>query len=138
MKFSTNNSLNEADINLTPLIDVVFLLLIFFMVSTTFDTTSQLKIQLPEASDSKEKKIPTALNLVIDERGHFYLNGRELTSQNSSALSAALQRSLDSSEQPVVIQSDADSPVQSLVTALDVVGRLGLSQVSIATTRAIE
>ncbi len=56
MKFISTTPVEEVDINLTPLIDVVFLLLIFFMVSTTFDTTSQLKIRLPEASQNEAIK----------------------------------------------------------------------------------
>ncbi len=138
MKFTSHTSEEEANINLTPLIDVVFLLLIFFMVSTTFDTTSQLKITLPEASQNEVIRGERELNILIDSKGHFFLNSRELTSQKSDALMAAMQRTLDGADRPVIIQSDAQSPVQALVTAMDVVGRLGLTQVSIATTRPIE
>ena len=138
MKFTSHNPEEEASINLTPLIDVVFLLLIFFMVSTTFDTTSQLKIKLPEASENKQVKAPRELNIVIDSEGRFFLNSRELASQKSDALKAAILRALDGKDRPIIIQSDAESPVQSLVTAMDVIGRLGLTQVSIATTRPIE
>ncbi len=138
MKFISTTPVEEVDINLTPLIDVVFLLLIFFMVSTTFDTTSQLKIKLPEASQDEAIKPNQPLYLVINMDGNFFLNARELSSQKSEALSLALQRVLDGSDRPIVIQSDAASPVQSLVTAMDVVARLGLTQVSIATTRPLE
>ncbi len=138
MKFISTTPVEEVNINLTPLIDVVFLLLIFFMVSTTFDTTSQLKIKLPEASQDEAIKPKQPLYLVINMEGNFFLNARELSSQKSEALSLALQRVLDGSDRPIVIQSDAGSPVQSLVTAMDVVARLGLTQVSIATTRPIE
>ena len=138
MKFNSTSAVEEVNINLTPLIDVVFLLLIFFMVSTTFDTTSQLKITLPEASQNKTTNAKAPLNLMIDAKGQFFLNARELSSQNAQALSFALQRVLDGSDRPIVIQSDAASPVQSLVTAMDVVARIGLTQVSIATTRPIE
>ncbi|TDJ22445.1 MAG: biopolymer transporter ExbD [Gammaproteobacteria bacterium] len=138
MKFISATPVEEVNINLTPLIDVVFLLLIFFMVSTTFDTTSQLKIKLPEASQDEAIKPKQPLYLVINIEGKFFLNTRELSSQKSEALSLALQRILDGSDRPIVIQSDAESPVQSLVTAMDVVARLGLTQVSIATTRPLE
>jgi len=138
MKFISATPVEEVNINLTPLIDVVFLLLIFFMVSTTFDTTSQLKIKLPEASQDEAIKPRQPLYLVINMEGKFFLNSRELSSQKSEALSLALQRVLDGSDRPIVIQSDAESPVQSLVTAMDVVARLGLTQVSIATTRPLE
>ena len=138
MNFYSIKPEEDIQINLTPLIDVVFLLLIFFMVSTTFDTTSQLKINLPEASSAQTSMPPQKLNLVIDANGQFFVNSRELINNQSATLKAALERIMAGSQLPIVIQSDADSPVQSLVTALDVVGQLGLSQVSIATTRPIE
>ena len=138
MNFKSRNAEEDVNINLTPLIDVVFLLLIFFMVSTTFDTTSQLKINLPEASQDQSVVPPQKLNLMIDAKGNFFLNSRELTNNKSTTLKAALERTMDGSKLPIVIQSDADSPVQSLVTAMDVVGQLGLSQVSIATTRPLK
>mgnify|MGYP001812732226 CR=1 FL=1 len=138
MKFQSASAEEDANINLTPLIDVVFLLLIFFMVSTTFDTTSQLKINLPEASQTQTKEPPRKVSLLIDAKGNFYVNSRELINNRSATLKAALERSMDGTKLPIVIQSDAESPVQSLVTAMDVVGQLGLPQVSVATTRPIE
>ena len=138
MNFHGKNIEEDVNINLTPLIDVVFLLLIFFMVSTTFDTTSQLKIRLPEASRSQVAQPPQKVNLLIDAKGNFFVNSRELTNRKSATLKAALERSMADGKLPIVIQSDAASPVQSLVTAMDVVGQLGLPQVSIATTRPIE
>jgi biopolymer transport protein ExbD len=138
MKFTSRNPEEDVSINLTPLIDVVFLLLIFFMVSTTFDTTSQLKIKLPEASQTQSAESARKIILMIDPRGLFFVNSRELTNNNSATLKAALERSMIDGKLPIVIQADAASPVQSLVTAMDVVGQLGLPQVSIATTRPIE
>jgi|SRR5210317_1952144 biopolymer transport protein ExbD len=138
MKFTSRNPEEDVSINLTPLIDVVFLLLIFFMVSTTFDTTSQLKINLPQASQTQSAESARKVNLLIDAKGMFYVNSRELTNNNSATLRAALERTMIDGKLPIVIQSDAASPVQSLVTAMDVVGQLGLPQVSIATTRPIE
>ena len=138
MNFQGRNAEEDVNINLTPLIDVVFLLLIFFMVSTTFDTTSQLKIKLPEASETQSSESAQKISLLIDAKGNFIVNARELTNNKSATLRAALERSLDNGKLPIVIQSDAASPVQSLVTAMDVVGQLGFPQVSIATTRPIE
>jgi len=138
MKFTSRNPEEDVSINLTPLIDVVFLLLIFFMISTTFDTTSQLKIKLPEASQAQSADAARKINLLIDAKGVFYVNSRELTNNKSATLKAALERTMVDGKLPIVIQSDAASPVQSLVTAMDVVGQLGLPQVSIATTRPIE
>ena len=138
MKFESSSPVEEVDVNLTPLIDVVFLLLIFFMVSTTFDTTSQLKVKLPEASENHESRSVQTMKLLIDAEGKFFLNSRELTNNKRATLQAALERALSGEQLPIVIHSDAASPVQSLVTAMDVVSQLGLVQVSIATTRPIE
>jgi biopolymer transport protein ExbD len=138
VKFQSRSQAENVDINLTPLIDVVFLLLIFFMVSTTFDTTSQLKIRLPEASQTQTSETAPKINLLIDAKGNFYVNSRELTNNRSATLRAALERIMGEQKLPIVIQSDAASPVQSLVTAMDVVGQLGLPQVSLATTQPIE
>ena len=138
MNFHGKISEEDVSINLTPLIDVVFLLLIFFMVSTTFDPTSQLKIRLPEASRSQDAQPVRKVNLLIDAGGDFYVNSRALTNRKSATLKAALERIMADGKLPIVIQSDAASPVQSLVTAMDVVGQLGLPQVSVATTRPIE
>jgi biopolymer transport protein ExbD len=93
---------------------------------------------LPEASESKVAQPPQKINLLIDAKGNFYVNSRELTNRRSATLKAALERSMGDGKLPVLIQSDAASPVQSLVTAMDVVGKLGLPQVSVATTRPIE
>ncbi len=136
MQFRSKQSEDETGVNLTPLIDVVFLLLIFFMVSTTFDSTSELKIDLPEASaDSPMQK--ERLTLMIDPKGFYYLNGKRLKNQSADLLLLELYRATgDDKETPVVIQSDAQSPVQSLVTAMDVVGQIGLQHLSIATTKA--
>ena len=138
MNFQSRNPEEEVSINLTPLIDVVFLLLIFFMVSTTFDTTAQLKIRLPEASADKTAAPPRQITLMIDAEGKFFVNSRELTNSKSATLKAALERSMEGVKIPIVVQADSNSPLQSMVTAMDVVGKLGLPQLSIAVTEPIE
>ena len=139
MQFRSNTDGQELDVNLTPLIDVVFLLLIFFMVSTTFDTTSQLKINLPEAEAQPIKNKQDRLEITINAKGDFYLNGRQIASTSGSALKAAIARQIEGGDKSiqVMVQSDSLTPVQSLVTALDVVSRLGLNNLSIATTQKI-
>ncbi len=138
MQFRPLGSEEDAGVNLTPLIDVVFLLLIFFMVSTTFDTTSEIKIELPEASANQTPTPADKVTILIDPRGFFYLNGRRLKNRKADSLLLELHRLVGSNkETPVVIQSDAGSPVQSLVTAMDVVGQAGLRHLSVATTRPL-
>lgn len=138
MHFRSQDSVDEVGVNLTPLIDVVFLLLIFFMVSTTFDTTSELKIELPEASANTPLKHDTQITIMIDPKGFYYLNGKRLKNKSAELLLLELHRQAGKNKEiPVVIQSDAQSPVQSMITAMDVVGQIGLTHLSIATTKPV-
>jgi biopolymer transport protein ExbD len=138
MRFRNQTVEDDSGVNLTPLIDVVFLLLIFFMVSTTFDTTSELKIELPEASAQKKMNQKNPITILIDPRGFYYINGKRLKNTNAELLLLELHRIVGSDKDtPVVIQSDANSPVQSLVTALDIVGQMSMTHLSIATTKPL-
>jgi biopolymer transport protein ExbD len=138
VRFRNEVSEDDGGINLTPLIDVVFLLLIFFMVSTTFDTTSELKIELPQASAQKRPSQQDKLTIMIDPQGFYYINGKRLKNQRSETLLLELHRVVGKNKDlPVVVQSDAKSPVQSMVTALDIVGQIGMTHLSIATTKPL-
>lgn len=138
MRFRNQTVEDDSGVNLTPLIDVVFLLLIFFMVSTTFDTTSELKIELPEASARNKNPESEKLTIMIDPRGFYYINGQRLKNKNAELLLLELHRLVGSNKDiPVVIHSDANSPVQSMVTALDIVGQIGMTHLSIATTKPL-
>jgi biopolymer transport protein ExbD len=124
----------EVGVNLTPLIDVVFLLLIFFMVSTTFDRQSVLQLELPRADASDEQLPPRTVELVINADGRFFLDGAELVNTQRDTLRAALGEVIEGDQEtPLVIRADARTPHQSVVTAMDVAQRLGLSRLSIAT-----
>ena len=134
MKFDTR-SRDEVEINLTPLIDVVFLLLIFFMVTTTFNIRSELNVNLPAATKAPKHQQEDLLELVIDAAGRYYINGREVVNSQPAALLAALTEiTKDRAERPLIIQADARTPHQYVVTAMDTVAKLGLSRISIATT----
>lgn len=121
------------DINLTPLIDVVFLLLIFFMVSTTFRKESDIRIELPNASpQTPAADNPRLLEVSIDTEGRYFLNGRELADTQSRTLKQALLTAAGSErEQTFVIRADADTPYQAVVTAMDVAGQLGFRRLAI-------
>lgn len=125
---------DEAGINLTPLIDVVFLLLIFFMVSTTFDRHADIQLQLPEADREPVATERAWVDILVDATGHYYVDGRELVNRRPETLQRAVEQALaDRPGDPVLIRADANATHQSVVTALDVVGRLGVTAVSIAT-----
>lgn len=127
-------------LDMTPLIDVVFLLLIFFMVSTTFEHQAMLKVDLPKASDVTDAaKEPKELELVIDKDGHFYLDDRQLVDARPATIRAALQAAAgDKRDMPLVLRADAQTQHHFVVTAMDVAAQLGFKRLSIATEHVPE
>jgi len=127
----------ELELNLTPLIDVVFLLLIFFMVSTTFQKDSEISLQLPRASQEPPAAVSDRIEVVINAAGAVYVNDQELVQTDVEALQNALfQVSGGKSDVPITIRADAQTTHQSFVTALDAAAKLGMRRVTIATTRS--
>lgn len=125
---------NKPDVNLTPLIDVVFLLLIFFMVSTTFNKQSEIIIELPEASNRPvaEKELP--IDLTIDAAGVYYVNDKQLINTQLDTLMRALQEaSKNNTDTPLIINADGTTSHQSVVMAMDAARQVGLLRLSIAT-----
>jgi biopolymer transport protein ExbD len=125
----------EPDLNLTSLIDVVLLLLIFFMVSTTFVKESHLKIQLPQASnDPAPEQQLSPIEISVTASGEFRVDGKTLLNTSPATLSAAVAKVAGSQRNaPITIRADARATHQSVVTAMDVVGRLGFRAINIAT-----
>ncbi len=125
----------EPEVNLTSLIDVVLLLLIFFMISTSFVKQSQISIRLPQADSTAivEEK-PNQLEIMITEQGTYLINGRELINNRPETIRNALEKlSAGDTSLPLTISADASAAHQYVVTAMDVAGRLGFVQISIAT-----
>jgi biopolymer transport protein ExbD len=125
----------EPDLNLTSLIDVVLLLLIFFMVSTTFVEEARIKIRLPQSSD-KPAPAPThdPITISVTVSGEYLVNGRTLMNTSPATLSAAVaQVAGPTRDAAITIRADAKATHQSVVTAMDVVGRLGFRAINIAT-----
>ena len=122
----------RVTLDLTPLIDVVFLLLIFFMVSTTFDKQTQLKVDLPEASEqAAEDQEKDQIAITIDAQGHFYINDEELITHDLDTLMRAMTKiSGDRTDLPVLVSSDKQAPFQAAIMVMDAVGQLGMSRLS--------
>ncbi len=127
----------DPEISLTGLIDVVFLLLIFFMVSTSFEHQSVLKVDLPEAKNvTLLEDQPISFELVIDQKGQYYLNDRQLVDGKPATLKAAfIEAAGDDRSMPIILRADAETPHHFVVTAMDVTAQLGFSRLSIATER---
>ena len=130
---------DEPDINLTPLIDVVFLLLIFFMVSTTFEHQSRIKIDLPEATAEETMQEPETLEIIIDAQGRYFINEQQVINTELKTLKMAIGKAVGDRETlPVTIRADANTPHQAVVRALDATSQLGLTRISLATSKIQE
>lgn len=128
----------DPTVDLTSLIDVVFLLLIFFMVSTTFERQALMKVDLPEASAVEDRsEIPESLELVIDAEGRMYLNDQRLVDSDARTIRAAIEQAAgDNREIPLILRADRMTAHHLVVTAMDVAAQMGFSNLSIATDRA--
>ena len=125
----------ELELNMTSLIDVVLLLLIFFMMSTRFIDESRLQVRLPEAGvQPDEASARESLEIEVTAEGNYRVGGRDLVNNSPDTLATALARATSGNRaQPITIRADARAVHQSVVTAMDVAGRLGYRQINIAT-----
>ena len=127
----------EPEINLATLIDVVFLLLIFFMVSTTFNEDARLRLQLPEANaEAVSAEDIELVEIVIDRGGRYYVDGERVVSTGIETLKQALVGAVGPRRDlPVLIKADAATPHQAVMRALDAASQLGLTRIAFAASR---
>lgn len=139
MNFRQNQSGDELELNLTPLIDVVFLLLIFFMVSTTFNKQSEISIELPEASGQPLKTDKFVIEIEIDNQGRYFVNQQRVKDNKVTTLKRAIRLTQGKEKSPqLIISSDRNTPYQSVITAMDAARQLGLVNLTFATKQAVE
>lgn len=125
----------EPELNLTSLIDVVFLLLIFFMVTTTFERQALVEIELPEASAEPSQQSAAPLELVISEDGRYFLGSNEVLNTRVDTLIEALEQAAGGNrDQSLTIRGDRRTQLQAFVVAMDAAAQAGFGNVSIATT----
>lgn len=125
---------DNVELNITPLIDVVFLLLIFFMVSTTFDRESEINITLPEASEEVTKQQPVAVNVGVDASGQIFINGEPLVNSQLLTIREAMRdaaQGLD--DPPVIISADENATHESVVRIMDAARQIDLVRITFAT-----
>lgn len=138
MKFR-RKARENVEISLTSLIDVVFILLLFFVVTTTFTRETQLKVDLPEAvtGEPVEQTENKQLEVLIAVDGTFSVNGKELLKSDLTSLMSAMQKESDGDTSlPLNISADAKTEHQAVVTAMDAAGKLGFSHLRITTVEA--
>ncbi len=135
MNFARRTRL-DVGVDLTPLIDVVFLLLIFFMVSTTFIREQRLTIDLPESSELPTEQVDHRVEIVVSANGGYAVNGTPLVDNEASTLRSAINGAAKGDRTlPLIITADGSAPHQAVVTVLDAAGSLGFNRLSITTRK---
>jgi len=130
---------DQVSLDMTPLIDVVFLLLIFFMVSTTFDKQTAVKVDLPKAQSLAEKTQNDKIMVVVDARGHIYINDHELINNEVDTVKRTLLKAAgDNKETPVIIRVDKSAPFQAPMTVMDAAAQAALTHLSFVARQAGE
>lgn len=128
---------DDFEINVISLIDVMLTLLMFFVMTTTFVQHSAMKVALPEASESLQETQQQALIVMIDANSRYYVDNNEVLNPSLDTLKEAIARIAgDDRERTVILRADAMTPHQAVVTAMDALGQLGFTHLSIATTTA--
>ncbi|UPG88402.1 biopolymer transporter ExbD [Luteibacter aegosomaticola] len=126
---------DDFEINVISLIDVLLTLLMFFVLSTTFVEHSRLKVNLPKSDAEARDSTDNALTVVVDRDGHYSVGSDEVMGEGIEPLKAAIERSGgDNHDRLVVIRADAMTPHQNVVRAMDALGQVGYTRLSIATT----
>ncbi len=134
-----NTSKREMSINLTPLIDVVFLLLIFFMVSTSFTRETQIELELPKAEGTPLEIDVDVVEISVDSTGNFYVNKQALINSQIETVKKAIVKVSDGNTSlPLIISADAKAPYQAVITAMDAAGQEGFTNIQMATQRDSE
>jgi len=134
MRIRDHRSDDEPEINLIPLIDVILVLIIFFVVTTTFETRSVLRLQLPQATGEPVPGEERTLSLLVNADGRYFVGDREALRTDVDSLKRTIvDVTGNDRDRPVLLRADARTPHQAVVTAYDALGQLGFKQIMIAT-----
>lgn len=134
MRIRDHRKDDEPEINLVPLIDVILVLIIFFVVTATFDARSVLKLELPRATGEAASDTSKALSVLVNADGRYFVDDREVLRDDLESLKATLSEVAGTDrDRPVLLRADARTPHQAVVTAYDALGQLGFQRVMIAT-----
>ncbi|MDV3469144.1 biopolymer transporter ExbD [Stenotrophomonas sp. C3(2023)] len=134
MRIRNDRAGDEPHIDLVPLIDVILVLIIFFVVTTTFDARSTLQVQLPQASAQQDNEPPRALSILINADGRYFVNEQEVLRGDIESVKQTIAAVAGADRtQSVLLRADARTPYQAVVTAQDALGQLGFRRIAIAT-----
>ncbi|MDO5609587.1 MAG: biopolymer transporter ExbD [Pseudomonadota bacterium] len=137
MRIRDHRADDEPEINLVPLIDVILVLIIFFVVTTTFDSRAVLRLQLPRADGEQAISQVQPLSVLVNADGRYFVAEREVLRTDVEALKRSIADVAgEDRERPVLLRADARTPHQAVVTAYEALGQLGFRQIMIATAPA--
>ncbi|KFN42903.1 ExbD/TolR family protein [Arenimonas oryziterrae] len=137
MKLGRGRMDEDPEINLISLIDVLFCLILFLVVTTTFNQRSMLKLQLPQSQSGAQADAGEPLMVLVDSEGKYFIGNNAVLKTDVASLKEALVAAAgDDRTMPVVVRADARSPYQSVITAMDALGQLGFVKLQMATTPA--
>ncbi len=126
----------DVGIDLTSLIDVVFMLLIFFMVTTSFDRIAQINVKLPQASTDQRESLTESIEVTVDANDQVYIRGQKLINTQLGTIREALRESVRTEENvPVVISADAKATHQAVIKIMDAARQAGLVRITFATRK---
>ena len=126
---------DEPEINLIPLIDVLFCLILFLVLTTSFNQRAAMRLQLPQAAAGIVPDERPPLIILVDVEGRFFVGNTEVARRDLGSLKAAIAQAAGNDRtRPIVLRADGRTPHQSVVTAMDALGQLGFTRLSIATT----
>jgi biopolymer transport protein ExbD len=134
MKFRVTERRDEPELNLIPLIDIIFILLIFFITTTTFNREAEISIELPVAKAEPSRTQDKVLEIIIDAQGQFYINHQLVVNTEIETLKRAISKAAEGlKDPPVVISADAKTPHQAVVTAMSAAQQVGFVHLTFAT-----
>jgi biopolymer transport protein ExbD len=137
MRIASGRREDDFEINVISLIDVLLTLLMFFVLTTTFVQNARMQVTLPQADSAEQSEQRDALTVLIDRDGHYFIDNDEVLNPGLDSLKEAIARvGGDDRQRPVMLRADALTPHQAVVTAMDALGELGFTRLSIATTRS--
>lgn len=137
MKLAAGRREDEFEINVISLIDVLLTLLMFFVLTTTFVQNSRMQVTLPQAEAGEQVETRDPFVVLIDREGHYFIDNNEVLNPGLDSLKEAIGRFAgDDRSRPVVLRADALTPHQAVVTAMDALGQLGFTRLSIAIAQA--
>ncbi|HUW49740.1 MAG TPA: biopolymer transporter ExbD [Sulfuricella sp.] len=134
MDFQRGRAKEEPEINLIPMIDVLLVILIFLMVTTTFSQIAELQINLPTAEAEKPADKPASINVAVDASGRYLINSSAMADSSVEAISLALRRAAGGKPDPVIIiNADAKTTHQAVVNVMEAARQAGYSHITFAT-----